>query len=235
MSTSKPETRVSSMLKQMEFDINPEPRCPCLLVIDVSRSMSVNNRIGQVNQGLQSLADYLEQDSLASLRAEIALLTFSNRHQLVQDFVPASQFAPPLLKPQGGTNAIPAIREGLRLIAGRKAQYQEHGINYYRPLLIFMTDGEIFSPQHHKAPQVVAIRHELSQAHNDRQIAFFAVGATQDADLTALNLISPTTPKRLSETRFAEFFQWLSRSLSTVSHSQTEDRIILPSAEEWAI
>lgn len=235
MATPKPEPHSNSLLAQMEFDTNPEPRCPCLLVIDVSRSMGRNNRIGQVNQGLQSLSHYLEQDTLASLRAEIALLTFSDRHKLVQDFVPASQFAPPQLKPKKGTNALPAIREGLQLIANRKAQYQEHGINYYRPLLIFMTDGEIFAPQHHTAAPVVAIREQLAQAHNNRQVAFFAVGATEDADLTALSVISPTAPKRLRETRFAEFFQWLSRSLSTVSQSQTEDRIILPSTEEWAI
>lgn len=235
MTSPKSANRVSSLLAQMEFDKNPEPRCPCLLVIDVSRSMGVKNRIDQVNQGLQSLANYLEQDRLASLRAEIALLTFSDSHELVQDFVPASQFKPPQLRPQKGTNALPAIDEGLRLIASRKAQYQSNGINYYRPLLIFMTDGEIFAPKHYTAPPVIAARDKLAQAHNKRQIAFFAVGATQDASMDALKVISPTPPKRLSETRFPEFFQWLSRSLTTVSQSEIEDRIVLPGTEVWAI
>jgi uncharacterized protein YegL len=47
-----------------DFASNPEPRCPCLLLLDVSGSMS-GRPIEELNAGLATFRDELSTDSLA--------------------------------------------------------------------------------------------------------------------------------------------------------------------------
>ena len=57
--------------------LNPERRCPVVILQDTSASMLPN--IEQVNQGLRSLRADLLTDPLASQRVEIAIVTFGRR------------------------------------------------------------------------------------------------------------------------------------------------------------
>ena len=54
------------------FAENPEPRCPCVLVLDTSGSMS-GKPIDQLNAGYQALLTELLEDALASKRVELAV------------------------------------------------------------------------------------------------------------------------------------------------------------------
>src|SRR5215216_272873 len=58
-----------------EFRDNPERRCPVVLVLDTSASMQ-GEAIRQLNAGLQQLASDLQRDPLASLRVELAIVSF---------------------------------------------------------------------------------------------------------------------------------------------------------------
>jgi hypothetical protein len=49
-----------------DFADNPEPRCPCLLLLDVSGSMR-GSPINQLNEGLAQFRDELFADSLARI------------------------------------------------------------------------------------------------------------------------------------------------------------------------
>src|SRR5438270_313852 len=57
------------------FADNPEPRAPCVLLLDTSRSME-GERIAQLNEGLLALKEHLEADDLARKRVELAIVTF---------------------------------------------------------------------------------------------------------------------------------------------------------------
>ena len=91
-----------------EFPENPEPRVPCVLLLDVSGSMS-GQPIAELNEGLVTLKDTLAADSLASKRAEIAIVTFGGMVTVIQDFVTAENFQPPQLNATGGTPMGQAI------------------------------------------------------------------------------------------------------------------------------
>jgi hypothetical protein len=53
----KQETKMSqSELEAIEFADNPEPRCACVLLLDVSGSMS-GDKINSLNQGLQAFQE----------------------------------------------------------------------------------------------------------------------------------------------------------------------------------
>src|SRR5438270_910615 len=128
-------------LENVEFAENPEPRCPCVLLLDTSGSMD-GAPIAALNQGLQTFKDNLIKDPLASRRVEVAIVTFDSEVQVLQDFVTADRFPPPVLTAQGGTDMAGGIQTALGLIQARKTQYRANGVTYYRPWVFMITDGE---------------------------------------------------------------------------------------------
>ena len=57
-----------------EFADNPEPRCPCVLLLDNSWSMN-GHPMAELNHGLAAFKEELLADSLAAKRVEIAIIT----------------------------------------------------------------------------------------------------------------------------------------------------------------
>ena len=101
----------------VEFAENPEPRCPCVLLVDTSGSMQ-GAPMAALNEGLRAFKNDLMKDALASRRVEVAIVTFSSDVQIVQDFVTADQFEPPTLHAEGATLMGSAIHQALDLLAG---------------------------------------------------------------------------------------------------------------------
>ena len=98
-----------------EFAENPEPRCPCLLLLDTSTSM-IGVPIAELNRGLVTLKHDLASDPLAMKRVESAIVTFGPV-RLVSDFQTLDLFVPPLLNAEGDTPMGAAIDSGLELVA----------------------------------------------------------------------------------------------------------------------
>ena len=210
-----------------EFAENPEPRCPCILLLDTSGSMK-GEPIAQLNAGLVVFKDELAADSLAQKRVEVALITFGPV-QVQSDFQTADQFQPPRLETTGDTPMGAAIMQALTLLDQRKQAYKSNGILYYRPWVFLITDG---------AP-TDAWREAAKEIHN-REVAkglsFFAVGV-EGAHFETLEQIAVRKPLRLKELRFRDLFVWLSNSLSAVSRSNVDDQVPLQNPttpEGWA-
>src|SRR3954453_20821092 len=121
-----------SMAEQQAFgDValasNPEPRCPCVLLLDVSGSMGEivanagqdtgqtvqqdgktyrvvsggTTRIDLLNGALRSYHADLTGDSLAAQRVEVSVSPFGGSAQTVIPFVTAHEFTPPTLVASG--------------------------------------------------------------------------------------------------------------------------------------
>jgi hypothetical protein len=71
------ETRGMSDLDIVEFADNPDPRCPCVLLLDTSSSMQ-GQPVGALNEGMRVFQADVQTDELAQRRSEIALVTFGN-------------------------------------------------------------------------------------------------------------------------------------------------------------
>lgn len=210
----------------VEFATNPEPRCACVLLLDVSGSMA-GRPIDALNEGLQAFAADLGGDQLARQRVEVAVVTFGGDGvQTVHDFSTAGQFEPRRLSAGGGTPMGEAVVTAIDLVEARKAQYKANGIVYYRPWVFLITDGEPTDEWSAAAARVKA-------AEEANGLAFFAVGV-EGANLDVLGSIAVRTPLKLQGLKFVELFVWLSQSQRTVSTSKPGDQTALPSVEGWA-
>jgi uncharacterized protein YegL len=207
----------------VEFAENPEPRCPCVLLLDTSGSMQ-GTAMNALNEGLVSFKEELVKNSLAARRVEVAIVTFDSKVNVVQDFVTADQFSPPILSAQGLTTMGAGIHKALDLIADRKSQYRANGIAYYRPWVFMISDGE---PQGEFEDVVEQATLRLKADEANKRVAFFTVGV-ENANMTRLSQITVRTPLKLNGLDFVEMFVWLSTSMSAVSHSKVDEQVALP-------
>lgn len=211
-----------------DFALNPEPRCPCLLLLDVSGSM-VGEPIQELNEGLKSFRDELLADELAAKRVEVACITFGPVH-IATEFETASVFQPPWLKAQADTPMGAAITSGVELVRLRKEAYRKNGIAFYRPWIFLITDGAPTDDWTDAAARV-------KDGEASKAFAFFAVGV-QTADMQTLGRIAARQPLKLKALRFQSLFQWLSNSMKSISRSTPGDEVPLQNPTEgpdgWA-
>lgn len=225
----------SSPLDQAEFADNPEPRCPVVLLLDTSGSMK-GAPIEELNAALQTFARELKTDPLASLRVEVAIVTFGGEVRAMdvagdgeleafdaaRAFITVDQFHPPTLQARGATPMGEATRRALDLLRQRKEIYKQNAADYFRPWVFLITDGKPTDFWQSAAEQA---RLEESR----KGLLFFGIGV-EGADLKTLAQFCPENrpPLKLRGLAFSELFQWLSKSLSAVAHSKLGEQVPLP-------
>lgn len=206
-----------------DFASNPEPRCPCILLLDVSGSMN-GRPINELNAGLVTFRDELLADPLALKRVELGIVTFGPVH-VEQPFTSAAIFFPPILFAQGDTPMGAAITKALDMVEERKREYRANGISYYRPWIFLITDGA-------PTDEWQAAANKVFRGEEDKRFAFFSIGV-QGADMKTLAQISVRQPLPLQGLQFRELFSWLSSSLRSVSRSTPGTEVVLEAPEGW--
>jgi uncharacterized protein YegL len=206
-----------------DFAENPEPRVPCVLLLDTSGSMQ-GNPIQELNAGLVNYKDHLAADALASKRVEVAVVTFGPVNVMV-DFTTADQFVPPSLNADGTTPMGEAIVKAIEMVTARKQNYRQNGIAFYRPWIFMLTDGAPTDSWQEAARRV-------KEGEAAKSFSFFAVGI-EGADFEVLKQIATREPLKLQGLRFRDLFQWLSNSQQSVSRSTPGDTVPLPSPSGW--
>ena len=209
-------------LELVQLAENPDPRAPCILLLDTSASMS-GEPIRALNEGLQTFYRDVMADDLAKRRIEVAIITFGHSGvQIVQDFVTIDDWTPSVLQAGGSTPLGQGLETGLNVLKARKDLYKQAGLQYYRPWMFLITDGEPTDAWQESAQKA-------QQEDTNKGLVFFTVGV-EKANMQTLSSIalSSRPPLKLKGLQFSELFLWLSKSQQRVSHSRVGDQLALP-------
>lgn len=199
---------------------NQEPRCLVVLVLDTSYSMD-ENPIKELNKGLIDFADGIKRDPLARKRVEIGIITFDSEIKCIQEPALVDEFIMPTLAVAGTTKLVDGVRTAINFVEARKDWYRKNGLDYYRPHIVLMTDGGPDGDQ-----DLAGLIQDIQIGAADKHFVFMPVGVT-NADHIVLNQISQPDypPLPLEGLEFGKFFKWLSKSISSVSKSATNEKV----------
>jgi uncharacterized protein YegL len=196
-------------LGQSNLFLNPDQRCPVVVLKDRSYSM-LGARITQLNAGFQSFVTDVSADAIALRRVDIAVVTYGPV-QIAQPFTTADRLSMPALTADADTPMGEAIMTAIKLLDDRKKDYRQAGVPYFRPWIFNITDG---APTDDIRPAEAAIR----QGEANKSFSMFNVGV-ENADMGQLARLSSRPPLHLNGLAFRQMFLWLSHSLRSVSRS----------------
>ena len=114
-----------------------ETHIPIVILIDTSGSME-GTPIQEVNKGIGTI-----QEVFSNLYScvDLCLISFGAQVQIEVPFRSAKDFVPPTLRASGLSKMNEAIAIGLRALMDGKSEYRTDGVNYRRPILIVLADG----------------------------------------------------------------------------------------------
>lgn len=214
---------------------NPSPRCPCMVVLDTSGSMSSGgffssgpSPIDQLNEGFQKFLESLRADEVAAYSVEVGVITAGGSVREALPFTTAhaiESFQP--LVAGGETPLGGAVTLALRRLEERKTEYKRNGVPYYQPWLVVISDGEPTDAWQQAAQ-------EAKSQSESRKLVSLMVGV-KSADMDKLGQFSSKPALKLDGLKFSEFFEWLSASMSRVSSSSSTSALVhLPATDSWA-
>lgn len=205
---------------------NPAPRCPCMLLLDTSSSMT-GSPINELNRGVHQFIKEVQNDEVAASSVELGVITFGAKVELqsklttVEDIDGVSE-----LQAYGMTPMGEAVNLAISELENRKVEYQRNGVSYYQPWLVMMTDGGPNDEWYGAAQR-------LRKLAEQKKMVVLCVGIGDNAEMQILEQFSVLPPKKLNGLKFREFFAWLSQSMQRVSASTPGDKISLPSTGTW--
>jgi len=194
--------------------------------------MNANNAIGKLNQGLQDFKAQTMQDETTRDRLELAIVTFNSDIDVVMEPTLITEAEMPTLKASGQTQIVSAIERAQQVVEQRKDYYKSKGLTYYRPWIVVMTDGDPYP----EGQDLDSIASKIQDDADHKKYVFFMIGVGDDVkDAVLAKLTTSQFPAmRMDAVNFAEFFTWLSASVSNVVDDATTDNNATLPTPNWA-
>jgi uncharacterized protein YegL len=204
-------------LRLDELTENPTARVPVCLALDTSGSMA-GTKLEELNAALASFYDTVRKDEMASISAELAIVTFGHSVAKVTDFSSVNRQQVPALNAAGATPMGAAVAMSLDMLDQAKRVYSEMGVDYFQPWLVLMTDGE-------PTDDITESVRRCQELVGKRKLTVFPIAIGKDANLKTLQSFSPNLPPlRMESTDLRRFFAWLSMSITHASMSNPGDK-----------
>lgn len=218
----------TEMYEQNE-PINYEQKILCVLVLDTSYSME-GNAIKELNAGLQRFQNELLKDVRMRDCLEVCIVRFDSDVEVIQDADLLTEFTMPTLVCGGSTCMIDALQKAIDVVENRKMYYKAHGITYYRPWIVLITDGEPDSDQ-----DVDGMATQIQQAVANKKFVFIPIGVGDLINEAVLRqLATPDyAPMKMQAVKFIEFFAWLSNSFTSISPNPNDGTVTLENPNAW--
>lgn len=223
---------------------NYQAKCLCVLLLDVSGSMrkpiaegSSTQRIDKLNEAISTFYDdVVNGKNGVSIQTkgmlEVAIVAFDQEPKLIRaPRILSRDDKAPILTERGSTTETVAALDYVinDVIADRKKFYSDTGQKYYRPWIVLITDGNPTSSEE----SIEAISKTIKRKVDEKKFTIIGVGVGDAVSMSKLKRLTANRALPLKEMRFAQFFSWLSNSMSNIAKSTEDDTIDLTEGMEF--
>ena len=198
-----------------------ESHMALVFILDSSYSMN-GQPIDQLNEGLNRFKAQVCQDKQTRDILDVAIIEFNDSYSVVQDFVPIEYMDNIQLVANGSTNYSAPIREALRMVDERSRFYRRSGTEPYKPWVILVSDGAPLD-------NISAVASEIKQMQDEEKVRFLTLGVG-NFDPVPLKQLTDVNFK-MEGLDFAPFFNWVAKSMRSVSTTAPGEKAPLPPLE----
>jgi len=243
-------------LRKEDLINNPTTRLPVCLCVDVSYSMNAIvsgetkstgqtyekdgktwdiveggvTAIQELQNGIGYFFEAIKNDEIARYSAEISIVAFNDNAQTILDFASIDRQQIPELLASGSTSMGLGIEKTIENLNKRMIEYSDKGVDYYKPWLVLMTDGE-------PTDDITNAVKKINQFNSEGNITLFPVAIGDKANIETLKKFSTLKNNAVLKVRSAEYFQqffeWLSQSVSVVSQSVPGEKVSTPRPQDY--
>lgn len=191
-------------------------RTPVLLALDISGSMSVREKITQLNYGKRNIMKELRGDRRANNSCDFAAVTFNDEVTEVQPFTPLPECPDlPDFQADGRTKLAEAVRKALEMIDAQEQSYRSSDMKCHCPMLWIMTDGRSVGEKEEMVQEVVKETANRVQAGT---LKVYAMAIGDDADIETLKaLANGAEPLQVGDHEITRAMREISNSVISVS------------------
>jgi uncharacterized protein YegL len=220
---------VSNVIPDVALIDNSDERAPLVLVLDCSGSMSDDNKIGLLNEGLKTLETELKNDPITARCGRVLVISFGgdDNVELMGDWTDAMDFTAPELRAAGRTPMGAAMKCALDEIESQKTLMRSTGVSYKRPIVLLLSDGE-------PTDEWERVAEDCKNAETAHKVNIMPIAIGNQANKDILSDFSNKRAMNLSGLKFKELFIWLSRSIQAVSRAPTGATVQLNPVDSWA-
>lgn len=186
-------------------------RLPCVLVVDGSGSMSRDNAIHELNEGLATFSSELKKHAKARRQVRLKVIRCGGNVETLVDWTDAADFDPPQVEADGNTPLGQAVNFALDEIDSEKSRLDAAGISRKRAWLFIFTDGE---PTDERWEDAAA---RCRQLEHSNSLSTYGVAVNGANTNNLAQFSKENAPVMLGSADFIEFFKFLSEKVKQAS------------------
>lgn len=214
---------------------NAELKCLCTIVVDVSGSMEPC--IDELNNALKDFFRDIENGNgvpeMTKEQLEICVIAYDEDVMIKRNpcLLEPGERAPRLTTRGSTTESVAAMEEAIQMTLDRKEFYKETGQPYYRPWIVFLTDGE---PYPYDENRIASLERRVLEDAQKKKYYVIGLGVGEKISERTLKRFTAGNAKSLKGTNFGSFFKWLSNSMSIITSSKPGQKVDISHGQsEW--
>ena len=194
-----------------------------LFLLDTSGSMGAripetgSTPIAELTDALNRFKVEVCKDEQTKAILDVAVITFSDKYNVVQEFSPVEYMKPVELSAYGQTYMSEALDVAIDMVTERSRFYRRAGAEPYKPWIVLISDGAPFD-------DIGSMADKIANLTEEGKLAFWSL-AVPGADTEVLHRLSGRRVLNLANYDFAGFLDWTTKSMRAVSQSAPGEKI----------
>lgn len=215
------------MGNEFEGFVMPQARMlPVFLLLDVSGSMSLDNKMYELNKSVREMLDTFKREQAVQAEIYVSIITFGDDSEMISELKSASEFEYSDLVAGGVT----CMGDAFDMAKGIIEDKSKLPSNSYRPVVVLVSDGQPYNPKDPGNKKFETQFDRFTKTGRSAKCDRWSLAIGADADVAMMKSFLDNPEKRVCYVEDAadihKFFRFISSS--TVQRSKSTAPNVVP-------